>query len=168
MKYLRKYNEETIPNSLLEFNCKHKTGYSEEELIDIFTLNLEDNKEFDVIDASAEVVPGELYRGPDLMSSITKGIVAVKLTEDFSNNKDYLSQKINYDDLYVNSMLPIVKRANKKLLDVIGKKYDLVIDQYEGYNWVKYIVYIEQGWARNTKPTHRYEVGFSVNKIDKK
>jgi len=45
MKYLKRYNENVSDDDI----CKLKTRYSQQELKDIFMLNLEGNNEFDVL-----------------------------------------------------------------------------------------------------------------------
>lgn len=127
MKYLRKYNE----NELDDF--RSKTGYSEQELKDIFMLNLEDNDKFDISDISVKswVIPVA-----DKNFDVGIGII-VELTEDFSNNQEFLSlhtlkhewaKALSKGNRYIDEY---ISNVNKKLVDIIGRKYDLEINIIE-------------------------------------
>ena len=125
MRYLRKYND----NVSEKIDCKYRTGYSEQELKDIFALNLEDNNEFDVSDI--RVVIGPHLNGEE----IGKIVAIVTLVEDFCNNPDYISL-LNQCAFMLNGVMLqvdiskiklMIANKNKELLNMIGRKYDLAI-----------------------------------------
>lgn len=145
MKYLRKYND----NVSEKIDCKYRTGYSEQELKDIFALNLEDNNEFDVSDI--RVVIGPHLNGEE----IGKIVAIVTLVEDFSSNPDYISLQGDFSRRNsFNEIKLMIANKNKELLNMIGRKYDLAISPIT--------VRINQSDNRSGMI---YNVEFIVNKI---
>jgi hypothetical protein len=140
MRYLRKYND----NVSEKIDCKYRTGYSEQELKDIFALNLEDNNEFDVSDI--RVVIGPHLNGEE----IGKIVAIVTLVEDFSSNPDYISLQGDISKIKL-----MIANKNKELLNMIGRKYDLVIS-------TTISVRINQS---DNRSGNIYNVEFIVNKI---
>jgi len=100
MKYLHKYNEATDSHKAL-------TGYTKQELLDIFKINLEDNTDFEII---------EVY--------VMDGGAIIEIVEDFNNSKnvELLSPPISNS---TSQSINLIKMINTKLLNIIGKKYDL-------------------------------------------
>jgi len=159
MKYLKRYNE----NSSDESGCKNKVGYTEQELKDIFQLNLEDNSEFDVLDI--RVIYNKFY---------IDTLVFMELTIDFSNSLEFdkhykswndgnrtkeignkyglpTSEPISYKDY--------VYDVSKKSIDIICKKYDLeVCKDIEGPSKMEVS---HTSWDNTTE----FDIRFTVRKI---
>jgi hypothetical protein len=112
MKYLRRYNE--------SYNtCKSLTGYSYDELKEIFELNLEDNSEFELSNVDG-IIDNE---GPNDIE-----VMSIELIEDFSNNDmiaKYTANSSGYSQREV--INDEIARINTKILYLIAKKYDLNI-----------------------------------------
>ena len=102
MRYLKRYNEATDSHKAL-------TGYTKQELLDIFTISLEDNTDFEII---------EVY----VMDGVYGAII--EIIEDFNNSKnvELLSPPVSNN---TQASISLIKMINTKLLNVIGKKYDL-------------------------------------------
>ena len=131
MKYLKKYNESIDKVA----TCMELTGYTYDELVDLFTLNLEDNSEFEVVRITGYLIP-------DLPS--IKDVVSMSLLEDISseNAERLKNAKLDQREHHISTF-------NKKLLDMIGKKYDLKIGKVE---------------LRGMLGGNRYRVAFTVEK----
>ena len=131
MKYLRRYNEAKEFGHIHSKICKGLTGYTSSELSDIFELNLEDNTEFEVLDINICVV--KEYLDPtsiDQDLSYVK-IINIELTETFQN--DLLQKNLevfkSQNSHKMNSVQSYLLMVNNKILNVIGRKYDLLIDK---------------------------------------
>jgi len=139
MKYLKPYNESIDKVD----TCMELTGYTYDELVDLFTLNLEDNSEFEVVSVTGYLLPTHIHN---------RSIVSIEITEDISSeNAELLNNAINNlrNSMQVAQREYHISIFNKKLLDVIGKKYDLEIGKVE---------------LRGMLGGKRYRVGFTVEK----
>jgi hypothetical protein len=169
MIYLKKYNE----NKSNESTCEFITGYSEQELIDIFELNLEDNTEFDVFNVSVSVIPHSFLQSANSWGRVKapRAAVIVSIVEDFGNNLGYLNivkdnilkwshpltiEQQKSKNIYIESIRPMIKNINTKLLSVIGRKYDLMLN----------VIEVKINQSDNIRK-NRYSIEFTVNKGDK-
>lgn len=118
MKYLKRYNESIDKVD----TCIELTGYTFDQLKNIFQLNLEDNGEFEVLDVHGWLLPCDNEFDTD-----QRKIVSIELTEDFGEEFSYspLRQYARGAQEYY------ITTTSKKLLDVIAKKYDLKIGKVE-------------------------------------
>jgi hypothetical protein len=133
VKYLKRYNE----THDISAQCEELTGYSISELISIFEINLEDNVEFDVTRVTAHVMPHNIFDQWNETAAIDvdRQVVFIELTEGFVDNKEVsliISKRNSLtqyaDKIEVDSKLEkLLCDVNKKLLYMIGRKYDLKI-----------------------------------------
>ena len=109
MKYLKPYNESIDKVD----TCMELTGYTYDELVDLFTLNLEDNSEFEVVSVTGYLLPTHIHN---------RSIVSIEITEDISSeNAELLNNAINNlrNSMQVAQREYHISIFNKKLLDVI-------------------------------------------------
>jgi len=148
MKYLKKYNESIASSSDKVDTCMELTGYTYDELVDLFTLNLEDNSEFEVVSITGYLLPTHIHN----FHYINRSIVSIEITEDISSeNAELLNNAIHNlrNSMQVAQREYHISIFNKKLLDMIGKKYDLKIGKFE---------------LRGMLGGNRYRVAFTVEK----
>ena len=104
MKYLRRYNEVRM-FSYEDVVIKSTTGYTVDELKDIFKLNLEDNGKFDL-------------SGIDIYVTRVQEHVHVALAEYFGDNYDF-------SNMNSEAVRRILLDLNIKMLEKIARKYNL-------------------------------------------
>lgn len=124
MRYLKRYNENVSSDT-----CKLKTGYSQQELKDIYMLNLEGSNEFDVLGIEVRIwtVPAALTSHGKIDNEIH-----LEIEEDFGANSKFdisevriLSSGIS---IPIMSLCEYASNLNKRLIDMVGRKYDLEIE----------------------------------------
>lgn len=118
MRYLKKYNEARYNARINDELCKSLSGYTSDELQDIFKLNLEDNDKFDLLDVAVFIE-----------SEGDSESVAIELSEYYGDNYDFTNMNTR-------SVRRSIRDINTLLLNRIAMKYDLVTFDWDDWGTV--------------------------------